>query len=245
MGLHDRLKTNRERRRRAEATVTRIETAAREAQHETRASTRTPSSRPGSTTRASPSSAPSSSSASDEDLTDRVPRAVTEQLALDRTPLTRDERRADRPRDHRRHPRLRPARAVPPRRLRHRGHGQRARPDLRRARGQDRADRSGVRRQRAPPAHHRQDRLAGRPPRRRVVADGRRPPPGRLAASTRSSRRSRCAGPTLTIRKFARDPYTMNDLIKFGTVTAEGGAVPRRLRAGEAEHPHLRRYRYR
>jgi pilus assembly protein CpaF len=27
-------------------------------------------------------------------------------------------------------------------------------------------------------------------------------------------------GPTLTIRKFARDPYTMNDLISFGTVSA-------------------------
>ena len=28
-------------------------------------------------------------------------------------------------------------------------------------------------------------------------------------------------GPTLTIRKFARDPYTMNDLIGFGTVTGK------------------------
>src|SRR6478736_8150557 len=27
-------------------------------------------------------------------------------------------------------------------------------------------------------------------------------------------------GPTLTIRKFARDPYTINDLITFGTLTA-------------------------
>ena len=34
-----------------------------------------------------------------------------------------------------------------------------------------------VRRRRAPAAHHRQDRLAGRPPHRRVVADGRRAPP--------------------------------------------------------------------
>src|SRR5438874_8377501 len=29
-------------------------------------------------------------------------------------------------------------------------------------------------------------------------------------------------GPTLTIRKFARDPYTINDLISFGTVSARG-----------------------
>jgi len=28
-------------------------------------------------------------------------------------------------------------------------------------------------------------------------------------------------GPTLTVRKFARDPYTMNDLIGFGTVTGK------------------------
>ncbi len=47
-----------------------------------------------------------------------------------------------RPRDHRRHPRLRPARAVPPRRLGHGDHGQQLRPDLRRARGQDRAHRA-------------------------------------------------------------------------------------------------------
>jgi pilus assembly protein CpaF len=29
-------------------------------------------------------------------------------------------------------------------------------------------------------------------------------------------------GPTLTIRKFARDPYTINDLISFGTLSARG-----------------------
>ena len=29
-------------------------------------------------------------------------------------------------------------------------------------------------------------------------------------------------GPTLTIRKFAREPYTINDLISFGTMTAQG-----------------------
>src|SRR5207245_686235 len=28
-------------------------------------------------------------------------------------------------------------------------------------------------------------------------------------------------GPTLTIRKFSRDPYTMNDLITFGSISAE------------------------
>ena len=38
-------------------------------------------------------------------------------------------------------------------------------------------------------------------------------------------------GPTLTIRKFSRDPYTMDDLIIVRVDLAEGGAVPRRLRA--------------
>ena len=27
-------------------------------------------------------------------------------------------------------------------------------------------------------------------------------------------------GPTLTIRKFSRDPYTMDDLIEFGSITS-------------------------
>ena len=38
-------------------------------------------------------------------------------------------------------------------------------------------------------------------------------------------------GPTLTIRKFSRDPYTMDDLISFGDDHPGGGAVPLRLRA--------------
>ena len=52
-------------------------------------------------------------------------------------------------------------------------------------------------------------------------------------------------GPTLTIRKFARDPYTMDDLITFGSLTPKCGPVPRRVRARQAQRPHLRRYRHR
>ncbi len=33
-------------------------------------------------------------------------------------------------------------------------------------------------------------------------------------------------GPTLTIRKFAADPYTIENLIEFGSLTPEGGALP-------------------
>src|SRR2546428_10745487 len=32
-------------------------------------------------------------------------------------------------------------------------------------------------------------------------------------------------GPTVTIRKFARDPYTMSDLIGFGTTTSKSAHV--------------------
>ena len=52
-------------------------------------------------------------------------------------------------------------------------------------------------------------------------------------------------GPTMTIRKFSRDPYTMDDLISLRDAHPEGGPVPRRLHAREAERAHLRWYRYR
>ena len=52
-------------------------------------------------------------------------------------------------------------------------------------------------------------------------------------------------GPTLTIRKFSRDPYTMDDLITFGSLSAKCRAVPRAVRAREAQRADLRRYRHR
>ena len=94
MGLHDRLKTSNGVGGLATAELLdeRLDTASRRADRCGR--TRTPSSRPGSTMRASPRWAPSSSSGrATGDLNERVTRAVTEQLVLDRTPLTRDERR--------------------------------------------------------------------------------------------------------------------------------------------------------
>ena len=121
-------------------------------------------------------------------------RAVMEQLALDRTPLTREERRADRPRDHGRHPRLRAARAVPPRRL--------VTEVMVNGFDQIYVERAGkierthvdVRRRRAPAADHRQDRLAGRPPHRRVLADGRRAPARRQPRQRDHPAARRCAG---------------------------------------------------
>ena len=114
-----------------------------------------------------------------DDLADRVYRAVTEELALDRTPLTREERREI-------------VRQLTDDIL---GYGPIEpllrddsvteimvnAPDkrLRRAQRQARAHRRPLRRRLARDADHRQDRLAGRPPRRRGVADGRRAPPRR------------------------------------------------------------------
>ena len=53
------------------------------------------------------------------------------------------------------------------------------------------------------------------------------------------------SGPTLTIRKFRQDPLTMEDLLRFGTLTPKCGAVPRGVRARQAQRPHLGRYRLR
>ena len=51
--------------------------------------------------------------------------------------------------------------------------------------------------------------------------------------------------PTITIRKFRTDKMTMNDLVATGALTQRAGGVLPRLRAGQAQHPHLRRYRLR
>ena len=83
-------------------------------------------------------------------------------------------------RDDLRHPRLRPARPAPRRRRRHRGHVQRLRRHLGGARRPPRAHRHQVHRRRPVPPGDREDRVVGRPARRRVVAHGRRPPARRL-----------------------------------------------------------------
>ncbi len=75
-------------------------------------------------------------------------------------------------------------RAVPQRPHRERGDGQRERQHLRRARRLGRADQCAVHLRGAPAPGHRAHRVVGRPPHRRVVADGRRPPGRRVARST-------------------------------------------------------------
>ncbi len=155
-----------------------------------------------------------------EDLSDRVHRAVTEQLALDRTPLTRDERR-------------RIVREISDDIL---GYGPLE--SLLRdesvtevmVNGHERVyverhgklERTAVRF--VDEAHVLRiiDKIVSQIGRRidesSPMVDARLPDGSRVNAIIPPLS---LKGPTLTIRKFSRDPYTVNDLIAFGTLTAK------------------------
>ena len=177
MGLHDRSSTGKRAGGDVVDAATRRRSTPRRSARARRPVRRAEDPRP--PRRASRSSAPSSSSRRHRGPRRARLRAVTEQLALDRTPLTREERRQL-------------VREITDDIL---GYGP-LEPFLRddsvtevMVNALDRiyVERAGklerthvrVRRRRAPAADHRQDRLAGRPPHRRVVADGRRAPPRR------------------------------------------------------------------
>src|SRR6476660_5092968 len=157
---------------------------------------------------------------SDEELSERVLRAVTEQLALDRTPLTREERRQV-------------TREITDDIL---GYGP-LEPLLRddsvtevMVNNHDRVyvERSGkleiTDATFVDNAHLLRiiDKIVSQVGRRvdeaSPMVDARLPDGSRVIAiiSPLSLR-----GPTLTIRKFSRDPYTMDDLINFGSVSPE------------------------
>jgi pilus assembly protein CpaF len=152
------------------------------------------------------------------DLSERVLRAVTEQLALDRTPLTRDERRQL-------------VREITDDIL---GYGP-LEPLLRddsvtevMVNGADRIyierngkiERAGV--TFVDDAHLLRiiDKIVSQVGRRvdeaSPMVDARLPDGSRVNAIIPPLS---LRGPTLTIRKFSRDPYTMDDLINFGTLT--------------------------
>ena len=179
-----------------------------------------------------------------EDLTERVLHAVAEQLALDRTPLTREERR-------------RIQREITDDVL---GYGpleELLRDDsvsevmvnrydlifVERAGRLERTDVSFV-----DNAHLLRiiDKIVSQVGRRideaSPMVDARLPDGSRVNAIIPPLA---LKGPTLTIRKFARDPYTMDDLINFNSLTPQAAPVPRRVREGQAERAHLRRYRHR
>ena len=52
-------------------------------------------------------------------------------------------------------------------------------------------------------------------------------------------------GPFLTIRKFSKDPYQIDDLIRFGTLNAASARFLQAMVVGTPEHHRGRRYRYR
>jgi pilus assembly protein CpaF len=154
------------------------------------------------------------------DLSERVLRAVTEQLALDRTPLTRDERRQL-------------VREITDDIL---GYGP-LEPFLRddsvtevMVNGAERIyiERSGkielTDSTFVDDAHLLRiiDKIVSQVGRRvdeaSPMVDARLPDGSRVNAIIPPLA---LRGPTLTIRKFSRDPYTMDDLINFGTVTAK------------------------
>jgi pilus assembly protein CpaF len=155
---------------------------------------------------------------STEDLSERVTRAVTEQLVLDRTPLTRDERRQI-------------IREITDDIL---GYGP-LEPFLRddsvtevMVNNYDRifVERLGkIERTNAAFADNAHllriiDKIVSQIGRRvdeaSPMVDARLPDGSRVNAIIPPLS---LKGPTLTIRKFSRDPYTMNDLISFGTLT--------------------------
>jgi pilus assembly protein CpaF len=152
------------------------------------------------------------------DLTERVTRAVTEQLVLDRTPLTRDERRQI-------------IREITDDIL---GYGP-LEPFLRddsvtevMCNSHDRIyiERDGkIERTNAAFADNSHllriiDKIVSQVGRRvdeaSPMVDARLPDGSRVNAIIPPLA---LRGPTLTIRKFSRDPYTMNDLITFGTIS--------------------------
>jgi pilus assembly protein CpaF len=153
-----------------------------------------------------------------EDLSERVTRAVTEQLVLDRTPLTREERRQI-------------IREISDDIL---GYGP-LEPFLRddsvtevMVNAHDRiyVERLGkIERTQASFADNAHllriiDKIVSQIGRRvdesSPMVDARLPDGSRVNAIIPPLA---LKGPTLTIRKFSRDPYTMNDLISFGTLT--------------------------
>ena len=153
------------------------------------------------------------------DLTDQVYRAVTEELALDRTPLTRDERREI-------------VRQLTDDIL---GYGP-IEPLLRddsvtevMVNGFDKVyverhgklERSDVRFVDESHVMRIIDKIVSQIGRRvdeaSPMVDARLPDGSRVNAIIPPLALN---GPTLTIRKFSRDPYTINDLITFGTLTA-------------------------
>ena len=160
---------------------------------------------------------------STDELATLVKDAVAEELAIDRTPLSRAERVRVAAGDRRRHPRLRPARAVPARRSR----SPRSWSTAPRTCTSSATARSSARTSTfTDDAHVLRiiDRIVSQVGRRvdesSPMVDARLPDGSRVNAIIPPLS---LRGPTLTIRKFSRDPYTLADLASFGALTPAAG----------------------
>jgi pilus assembly protein CpaF len=224
MGLHDRLRSTNgggDGAALGEATVARVENAARDAQPESRNADPYAELKTRVHHACIAKLGPELFSAqTNEDLTERVLRAVTEQLALDRTPLTREERRQV-------------VREITDDIL---GYGP-LEPFLRddsvsevMVNGPDRiyVERSG--KLEATSSNFVDDAHLLRIIDKIVSQIGRRIDESSPMVDARLPDGSRVnaiipplslRGPVLTIRKFSRDPYTMDDLITFGSISAK------------------------
>ena len=140
---------------------------------------------------------------------------------------------------------LGPARAAAARRVHHRGHGQRPAPGLHRARRQAGADQRHVPERRPRDAHHRPHHRAPSAGASTSRARWSTPAWSTAPASTPSSRRISLVGPVITIRKFAASPFTVDDLIRFGTATPEMFDFLQGLRRGAPQHLRVGRHRLR
>ena len=108
---------------------------------------------------------------------------------------------------------------------------------------QDPARRQHLPERRARPADHRPDHHPASAGASTSRARGSTPACPTARASTRSSSRSRSSGRSSPIRKFAAKPFTVDDLIGFGTATAEMFDFLQGLRRGPAQRLRLRRHR--
>lgn len=221
MGLHDRLRSTNGSSAGSEAVVARVETVARDTHPETRSVDPYAELKTRVHHACIAKLGPELFSArTNEDLSERVLRAVTEQLALDQTPLTREERRQV-------------VREISDDIL---GYGP-LEPLLRdesvtevMVNGPDRiyVERAGklelTRSTFVDDAHLLRiiDKIVSQVGRRvdesSPMVDARLPDGSRVNAIIPPLS---LRGPVLTIRKFSRDPYTMDDLINFGSLTAK------------------------
>jgi pilus assembly protein CpaF len=224
MGLHDRLRSTNgggNGTASGEATIARVESATRDAQPESRVHDPYAELKTRVHHACIAKLGPELFSAqTNEDLSERVLRAVTEQLALDRTPLTREERRQV-------------VREITDDIL---GYGP-LEPFLRddsvsevMVNGPDRiyVERSG--KLEATSSNFVDDAHLLRIIDKIVSQIGRRIDESSPMVDARLPDGSRVnaiipplslRGPVLTIRKFSRDPYTMDDLITFGSISAK------------------------